>query len=423
MRLLPTHPLSYFSALTVCLVSSSALASVPLSNHERPEHPAIYGGEAVADCGFPTTVEINGCTGTLVHPRVVITAAHCFEWGGNNTQIRFGDNYQSAARQVGATCTAHVSYDGYSAQNDIAYCVLNEAVDDVPIVPVLVGCGTGALTNGQEVAVVGFGDADDNLGDGPKRQVFTTINSVSNGEAFIGGGGEDSCQGDSGGPVYIPMADGSWRVFGITSYGGDCGQGGYYSMMHTNIGWAEQGSGFDLTPCHDANGTWNPGPECTSSPTEPHLGGGSWSGGCTGGALKALEEVCEGGTVDGSGGDDGGTGGDGGGTSDGGTSDGGTSDGGTTDGGTTDGGTSTGGSSTGGGDTGGGDTAGTGGEGSGSDTGGDEVGEVGTGDGGGFGGADDGGDEGCACDVDGEGGFGGWLALALLVPGLRRRRR
>ena len=35
----------------------------------------IYGGESVATCAWPTTVGIQGCTATLVHPELLITAA------------------------------------------------------------------------------------------------------------------------------------------------------------------------------------------------------------------------------------------------------------------------------------------------------------------------------------------------------------
>ena len=43
---------------------------------EGPE--AIYGGTTVPVCGWPSTVELGGaCSGTLVHPQVVIYASHC----------------------------------------------------------------------------------------------------------------------------------------------------------------------------------------------------------------------------------------------------------------------------------------------------------------------------------------------------------
>src|SRR5690606_11914233 len=156
---------------------------------------------------------------------------------------------------------------------------------DIPIVPILMGCETDVLKPGQPVTIVGYGNAD-NGPYGIKREVITTINNITNqNEASIGGGGKDSCQGDSGGPVYVQLEDGSWRVFGITSYGGACGGGGMYSMMHPGIEWFEKESGIDLTPCHQADGSWMPTPACKGFPLEPGAGNSDWGTGCGGGPV------------------------------------------------------------------------------------------------------------------------------------------
>jgi len=41
-----------------------------------------------------------------------------------------------------------------------------------------------------------------------------------------GKAGKDTCQGDSGGPAFA-KADGKFTQIGITSFGGECGAGGY----------------------------------------------------------------------------------------------------------------------------------------------------------------------------------------------------
>jgi hypothetical protein len=153
------------------------------------------------------------------------------------------------------------------------------------------GCETQVLGSGASVVAVGFGEANDGLGWGPKREVTMTFHGVSGGEAHIGGNGKDTCYGDSGGPVYVQLADGSWRVFGITSYGEYCGAGGYYSMMHTAIDWLEQSSGLDLTPCHQ-QGQWAPTQSCGHFPMDPDLGGGSWSSGCATGNVSPMSATC-----------------------------------------------------------------------------------------------------------------------------------
>jgi secreted trypsin-like serine protease len=244
--------------------------------------PRIYGGTASAVCGWPSAVELDiGCTGTLVAPTVVISAAHCVGFGAPPSAIIFGESDTSPAKSIGVTeCVASPDYDGNSAANDISYCLLSEAVTDVPLVPILMGCEADEmLTAGTPVTIVGFGmDESDNYG--TKREVVTAITNVQDGELFAGGDGKDSCSGDSGGPVFVRLDDGTWRVTGITSYGGECGTGGVYGMMHDNVDWVEQETGIDVTPCFDADGTWNPTTECADAPTAPGTSGGTWSAGC-----------------------------------------------------------------------------------------------------------------------------------------------
>ncbi len=255
----------------------------------------IFGGTDVVSCGWPTTVSMQGqCTGTLVHPQVVIYAAHC---GSGYGSVQFGEAIEGgASRSVPTQFCSTYPGGGPGGGDDWAVCVLAEPQNDIPLVPILMGCETSVLTPGREVTIVGFGNA--NTGPyGIKREVTTTINNIAGGEASIGGGGLDSCQGDSGGPVYVQMpdsdgGDGTWRVFGITSYGGACGGGGMYSMMHTGIEWFESESGFDLTPCHDVDGTWNPGPDCGSFPLEPSNPGGDWGSGCDTGPTGGLSAIC-----------------------------------------------------------------------------------------------------------------------------------
>src|SRR5690349_24291226 len=112
----------------------------------------IYGGGPVQACGWPTTVYVNDCTGTLVHPSVVVLAAHCIYYGGQPSEVVFGEDFNQPARSVPVdSCAAHHDWteEGFGDNAaDIATCRLSAPVDDIPVVPILMGCETDALQVG-----------------------------------------------------------------------------------------------------------------------------------------------------------------------------------------------------------------------------------------------------------------------------------
>ncbi|MFV8753737.1 trypsin-like serine protease [Nannocystaceae bacterium ST9] len=287
--------------LTLGLLPTLALAGPPEALQSGADHdPNIYGGSAANYCGWPTAIYLDfgfsACSGTLVHPDIVITAAHCPDTpSGKNATVRFGEDYGGGERAVSATCYSNPGYTGSVGETDYAYCRLSQSVTDIPIIPPAFGCDTSALSIGREVVIVGFGESD-NGGSGSKREVTTTIEAIGQ-TAFIGGNGKDACFGDSGGPVFIQLksefgGDDTWRAFGITSGGADCGSGGTYSLMHVAIPWIEDHSGVDITPCHDSQGNWAPTPDCGGMPYDPAAGQGSWNSGCSDGPVSGFGGLC-----------------------------------------------------------------------------------------------------------------------------------
>jgi hypothetical protein len=262
------------------MLAAVACAGDPDRAVEGTSQP-IVGGQTATTCQWPTTVLLSGCTGTLVHPQIITTAAHC---GTNHRMATFGETNGSPARRVAIeSCKVFQGENGPDA-TDFAFCKLRTPVTDVPIIPPLMGCEVDALKVGTKVIVAGFGDNNDrNGGFGTKRWVETTVNRLDTGRgAQIGGMGKAPCYGDSGGPAFVQLADGSWRAFGIDSAGlaDSCDAGDIMAMIWKAVPWIEKESGIDITPCHDADGKWNPGPDCHGFAMDPLGTGRSWANGC-----------------------------------------------------------------------------------------------------------------------------------------------
>ncbi|MEZ4384923.1 MAG: trypsin-like serine protease [Nannocystaceae bacterium] len=285
-------PLSLFAA---ALLGASPAAGAELSNGD-PEPQGIYGGQDVDYCAWPTAVAVSSsgglCTGTLVSPWVVVYAAHC---GGGVKKLKFGEHNNSPTKVISGGCTTYPGYGGVNDQaHDWAYCVLDEAVRDLPVSPVLFGCETSVLGPGKEVAIVGFGANEGESGAGRKRWAMTTLNQVGSNTATLGGNGLPSvCPGDSGGPAFIDAGDGVWRAFGIAStVTGGCGGVGTHALIHRAVQWIEEDSGYDITPCHDGDGTWNPTLNCGGFFAGGAQGYGTWGPWCDGTPKSASSDTC-----------------------------------------------------------------------------------------------------------------------------------
>ena len=313
-----------FGALAVALLS---FQPSDLSG-STPEVLPIVGGDEATSCQFPSVVSIleddetpSMCSGTLVHPNVVTLAAHCVNPERPIIGVGFGEEGQGdtgPVRTIGVEdCVGHPQYFS-SGYPDIAYCTLAEPVTDVPRVPILAGCELDVLEPGLEVTIVGYGASYGNVdsgeveaeGVGPKRYTTQTIDEVEadRDEVHMVGpnGSQSACFGDSGGPSFVEMSDGTWRVFGAASRlydpggfpppklpGNFCGVGVTYGLLTTQLEWLETQTGYDLTPCHDESGEWDPSESCGDFPLSPNVGVGTWEAGCAGGGLGGGEPLCE----------------------------------------------------------------------------------------------------------------------------------
>ena len=213
-----------------------------------------------------------GCTGTLIAPRVVVTAGHCADFA---TRVFFGndvDELPARGRVVRVEKRfRHPDYVPVAEENDLMVLLLGEEVVNIAPRAFAKAALIDAAGNGR---VVGFGhhNADGTVGYGVKR--LTDVPIVSSdckgttggrtdashyqchtGREIVAGRrnlGKDSCSGDSGGPLYIEDEGGDWWLAGATSRAtskavDNCGDGGIYVRVALYKTWMASLPGIELS--------------------------------------------------------------------------------------------------------------------------------------------------------------------------------
>ena len=256
-------------------------------DEDRMNLDPVVGGTPVGPNDWDDTVGIVmrgsyvGCTGTLIHPKVVLTAAHCL---GGITSVAIGSkNWADEIPELIDVAEVH-EYPNSQSSFDVAVLVLEQRSKFEPRAVGIECTVDDYLVDGAEVAVVGFGatresgngstsvlhegvtyvqdaDGDANYVDVNGERIYTGFNgSVSpGGEVGAGGNGVDACFGDSGGPLYLKTDDGHVLV-GVTSraYAGvpsnrPCAYGGIYARPDALIDWIEEVSGKTVTYSKSCN--------------------------------------------------------------------------------------------------------------------------------------------------------------------------
>lgn len=200
----------------------------PAAELEHTEQPLI-GGTLVADGEDYAVVALDSsvagssfCSGTLISPSVVLTAAHCLE--SFRGSVFFGNDTTTAGNVQKTLERKHPEWTGNLGANDIGVVLLSFSQD--PELPIPLNRSPATDHIGDAYRLVGFGQYQRTppASDGRKRTGYSTITGTAGADVLTTGDVDVSiCFGDSGGPGLLEI-DGVEYVAGVHSYtaGSNC---------------------------------------------------------------------------------------------------------------------------------------------------------------------------------------------------------
>ncbi|GMR40882.1 hypothetical protein PMAYCL1PPCAC_11077, partial [Pristionchus mayeri] len=235
----------------------SLLSSVSGSycGESNPPVNRIIGGNYAPPGKWPWQVELiflrspteeGLCGGSIIAPRWILTAAHCFDSAIKIHKIFYGsvETDRSNKTAIALNYTVHEDWDSNPYKNfpnDIALIELEEPIKfDLSVTPVCLPSENATIPKDAQVIAAGFGTANDRntsergLPTRLKETVLPLIpNDVCNQRwqqlqpsedlrdtQMCGGSyGHGTGEGDSGGPVVIYSQSKQWFQVGVISLG------------------------------------------------------------------------------------------------------------------------------------------------------------------------------------------------------------
>jgi uncharacterized protein (TIGR03382 family) len=189
---------------------------------------AIVNGEEADEDEVVALATSGGrefCTGTLVSPHVVVTAAHCVYPNINirptDVRVVFGlDSADPVERIAVKEGHPHPDWTKDKVPNDIGILVLEEPSRTAtpPMLPGLLLKNSDMV--GETVRMVGYGITRSEDDPGIRRAGDMVIDRVDEHTIYLSPGPSATCNGDSGGPLFLD--DGEGEMFAGIHSRSDC---------------------------------------------------------------------------------------------------------------------------------------------------------------------------------------------------------
>ena len=194
------------------LLTASPASAITDGSPDGNRHPNVAG--LVNDTQYSDGTWIY-CSGTLISPTVVLTAAHCND-DGARTRVTFDSAYVEGDRVYAGTFHSDPLYPGPTSDyHDIAVVVLDEAVENITPAKLPKAGSLSNLRKNQQFTSVGYGAYEVTNQPGGHQYLYNDVRMVATGtlnsinpswlrismNASTGNGG--TCYGDSGGPNFL----------------------------------------------------------------------------------------------------------------------------------------------------------------------------------------------------------------------------